>query len=62
MAQRSRGGRILGTETTADGSPVRLVGRALHQQHRIVGTEGSFGALGDAVHSLVRCWDRPRSA
>ena len=51
--RRSRGVRILEIETIGDGSPVRLVGRALHQHHRTAETAGSFDALGGAVHLSV---------
>jgi hypothetical protein len=53
----SRGGRILGTETIAVGSAVRLPQRALHRWHRSADTEGFFGVLGDPVGSSMRWRD-----
>ena len=55
----SRGGRILGTETIAVGSAVRLPQRALHRSHRTADTEGFFDVLGAAVRSSMRWRDWP---
>jgi hypothetical protein len=59
VARRSRGFRILGIETIADGSPVRLAGRAQYRVSRTADMEGGADVLRDGVPN-VTCRDPAR--